>query len=403
MQFSPYAHAIALFPTYSNDGTLSPMIASARSLRATLPVVLAVVVVTSTLGLLVGWKLFAAAPPRLVQITADAKAVTARDVANFNPAAIFRYRDPGTVAIESVAGAVTIGGSGFVIDAQGHIVTASHVVVDYSHGGTIASSIYVDIGQNNRVMATIVGIDRFSDLAVLKVDPGQVELHPVPWGDSDAVLPGEPVAAIGAPFGYEHSITKGIVSAVHRTVRTQVSDSSIADAIQIDVPINHGNSGGPVFNARGEVIGIAQQIRSTTNVSEGVGFAVPSDTARRSAQQIIEGGRPHYAMIGLSTTTVSPQLAQQQHLGSPTGVLVTQASGPAATAGMSAGSQAVLFAGKTVQLGDELIRLGGAQVVTSDDVPRIVSHLAPGDAVTAVWYHGSVRHTGTIVAAERNL
>jgi S1-C subfamily serine protease len=251
------------------------------------------------------------------------------------------------------------------------------------------------------VTATVVGIDRFSDLAVLQVDPHEVQLTPVPWGDSDAVVPGEPVAVIGAPFGYKSSITRGIVSATHRTVLTQVSDSSIADAIQLDASVNRGNSGGPVFNARGQLIGIAQQIRSTTTASEGVAFAVPSDTARRSAEQIIADGKPHYAYVGMTTTTVTPQLARLLGLPVPAGVLVTESTGPASEAGISAGTHATLYAGHSVQVGDQLVELAGQKVLTSDDVPRIVSRIDAGSKVAAVYYHGGKRMTTTIATRER--
>src|SRR5213078_4439412 len=175
----------------------------------------------------------------------------------------------------------------------------------------------------DRAPAKIVGWDVFDDVGVLKVEPSAHSLTPVPLGNSAAVAVGEPVAAIGSPFGNEDSLGVGVVSATHRSIDSLTSSYALVDAIQTDAPINHGNSGGPLFDARGRVIGINAQIRSNSGNAEGVGFAVPINSAKRSMAQLIQHGSVSYAYIGVVTTDLTPAFAKHFHYGVQQGAVIT--------------------------------------------------------------------------------
>ncbi len=178
---------------------------------------------------------------------------------------------------------------------------------------TEADSVYVAFRDGDRIEAEIVGWDGYDDVALLRVDPKAHALEPVPLGDSSRVRAGDPVAAMGSPFGNEDSIAVGVVSAIRRSIDSLISIYRVVDAIQIDAPITHGNSGGPLFDARGRVIGINAQIRSDSGNAEGVGFAIPINAAKRSMAQLIATGRVVYAYLGVTTETLTPTLAR--HLG----------------------------------------------------------------------------------------
>ena len=178
---------------------------------------------------------------------------------------------------------------------------------------TEARNVYVGFKDRDRVQAKLIGWDVYDDVALLKVDPSAHPLAPVPLGDSSLVRAGDPVAAMGSPFGNEDSITTGVVSAIRRSIASLTSIYKVVDAIQIDAPITHGNSGGPLFDARGRVIGINAQIRTETGGAEGVGFAIPINAARRSMTQLAATGRVVYAYLGVTTEDLTPTLAR--HLG----------------------------------------------------------------------------------------
>ena len=219
-------------------------------------------------------------------------------------------------------------GSGFVVDKRGTLLTNAHVVTNVAEaaGGPVhgARTLYVEFKDRDRVPAKIVGWDLFSDIAVVRVDPGLHALSPVPLGSSAGVIVGAPVAAIGSPFNEQSSLSVGVVSATDRTIDSLTSGYSVANAIQTDTPINRGNSGGPLFDARGRVIGINAQIRSTSGTAEGVGFAIPIDTARRSLEQLLRSGRVSYAYIGVTTQDVTPGLARRFGFGARHGALVAR-------------------------------------------------------------------------------
>ncbi|HVW17443.1 MAG TPA: trypsin-like peptidase domain-containing protein, partial [Solirubrobacteraceae bacterium] len=238
----------------------------------------------------------------------------------FQPAQIYRARSAGVVTIVSSfggTGASESQGSGFVVARSGLILTDAHVITTAGQGAVgsarAARSVYVQFADGDRVPARIVGYDLYDDVGVVKVDPRDHAVHPVPLGRSDEVVVGAPVAAIGSPFGNADSLTVGVVSATGRAIPSLTTRYDLVDAIQTDAPINHGNSGGPLFDARGRVIGINAQIRSSGAGSgfEGVGFAVPIDSARRSLEQLLATGRVQYAYLGVTTEDLTPSVARR--------------------------------------------------------------------------------------------
>ena len=246
----------------------------------------------------------------------------------------------------------TAEGSGFVVDTSGDIVTNDHVV-------TGATAITVRFQNGKTVKATLVGTDPSTDVAVIKVNVAASDLHPLTFASSSAVEVGQPVAAIGSPFGLPETLTSGIVSAVNRTI-TAPNNYSISGAIQTDAPINHGNSGGPLLNASGQVIGVNAQIESDSGGNDGVGFAIPSDAVKSVADTIISGGKVQHAYLGITIATASS--------GSGAEVSAIKAASPALSAGLKAG--------------DVITAIDGTAVTTADDLTAKISAHQPGDKVT---------------------
>ena len=336
----------------------------------------------------------------------------------FDPARIYAARVPGVVTIVAFFGASgsadanAAQGSGFVASADGTILTNSHVVTTAGQGATGeavkgAKELYVEFSDGERVGAKIVGWDLFDDVGVIAVDPSQHPLTPLPLGDSSAVGVGEPVAAIGSPFGNESSLSVGIVSATRRSIPSLTSKYDLVDAIQTDAPINHGNSGGPLFDARGRVIGINAQIRSGGGQSgfEGVGFAVPINSAKRSMRQLLASGRVAYAYIGIRTEDVTPSIAR--HFNFPTlhGALIDRvdAGTPGARAGLRGGSDVQQFNGQEIVVGGDLVvAINGEPVRNGGDVVRIVSgDLLPGQVARLTIVRGSRREVVPVRLVER--
>jgi S1-C subfamily serine protease len=329
----------------------------------------------------------------------------------FDPARIYELRSPGVVTIFSMlAGGETAQGSGFVVSPDGYLLTSSHVITDAGLGQPaqrphVARRVYVEFADRDRVLAKVVGFDVFDDVGVLRVDPTQHRLSPVPLGESSAVRVGEPVAAIGSPFGNENSLAVGVVSATRRSIDSLTSPYDLPDAIQVDAPINHGDSGGPVFDARGSVIGIAAQIRSTTGSGEGVGFAVPIDAARRSMRELIESGSVSYAYVGIVTEDLTPSVARHFRLKVARGALIdsVRRGGAGARAGLRAGNRDVNLSGERIHLGgDVIVAIDGRSVTDSEDVLRIVTEgLRPGKAATFTVVRGGARLSLRVVPGER--
>jgi S1-C subfamily serine protease len=312
----------------------------------------------------------------------------------FDPAEIYRRRSQGVVTIYSFFGSGSQNadhaaqGSGFVVSPQGHILTSAHVITTAGDTGPTkaAQKVYVAFRDGDRVDAEIVGYDLNDDVGVLKVDPKDHRLRPVPLGDSSAVAVGEPVAAIGSPFGNVDSLAVGVVSSNSRSIPSLTSRYNVVDAIQTDAPITHGNSGGPLLDARGRVIGINAQIRSDTGDTQGVGFAVPINSARRSMAQLIERGRVAYAYVGVTASTLTPTLADRFGYSVDRGAVVDQiaAGSPGLRAGLRCGRDEEAFRGTTFKRGgDVIVAIDGHPVRSADDLVRIVSgRLEPGQQTT---------------------
>ncbi len=292
----------------------------------------------------------------------------------------------------------TATGSGFVIDDQGHILTNAHVVDG-------ADSVQVTLGDNADTLdAKVVGEDPSTDVAVLQVDDSGDQLHPLSLGDSKDVEVGDPVVAIGNPFGLDRTVTAGIVSAVQREISAP-NGFTIRDAIQTDAPINPGNSGGPLIDAAGRVIGINSQIESGGNGGNvGIGFAIPIDTAREVAQQLIDNGKVQHAFLGISGADLTSQIADALNLDRDQGALVQSVvpDSPADKAGIEAGDAQVTIDGQQVRAGgDVIIEVDGQPVHSMDDVIAAVDSKKPGDDLELTLLRGGDERTVTVTLAER--
>jgi S1-C subfamily serine protease len=308
----------------------------------------------------------------------------------FDPAAIYRSRNAGVVTVYSYfddrpAGDHAAQGSGFVVSKRGEILTSAHVVTstgDDDREPKGATRVFVAFVDGDRVPARLVGWDLYDDVAVLRIDPSTHSLEPVPLGDSARVVVGEPVAAMGSPFGNENSLAVGVVSATRRSIDSLTSDYTVADAIQTDAPITHGNSGGPLFNARGRVIGINAQIRSESGQSEGVGFAIPINAAKRSLQQLVQNGRVVYAYVGVNAEDLTPTIARRLDYAVDRGAVVACVvpDSPGAKAGLRGGSEKRQLNGFEFRFGgDVVVAIGNTKVRAADDLVRVVSEtLLPG-------------------------
>ena len=353
----------------------------------------------------------------VLQETAPAAAASAPRVrpllgGAFDPAAIYAERSAGVVTIFSVFGSggstTASQGSGFVVSPDGVILTNSHVITTAGEGDATArpaDSVYVEFRDRDRVAARIVGWDVFDDVGVIRVDPKAHVVAPLPLGDSSLVVVGEPVAAIGSPFGNENSLAVGVVSATERSIESLTSQYNLVDAIQVDAPINHGNSGGPLFDARGRVIGINAQIRSDSGNAEGVGFAVPINAARRSMEQLLATGRVAYAYVGVTSEDLTPGIARRFGYPVRYGAVITSVrpGSPGARAGLRGGSGERDFNGASFTYGgDVLVAVDGRPVRSASDVVRIVtSRLRPGQASTFTIFRDGERRSVRVVLDDR--
>ena len=282
-------------------------------------------------------------------------------------------------------------GSGFVLDKAGHIVTNYHVVQG-------ATKIEVSFSNQTSHSATIVGSDPSTDLAVLKVDAPVRALTPLPLGNSDDVQVGDQVVAIGNPFGLDRTATAGIISAIQRRI-TAPNGFSIDHALQTDAPINHGNSGGPLLDAHGQVIGVNSQIETGGNATAGnvgIGFAVPATTVKNVVAQILSTGKVEHAYLGVTVQDIDPNLAQVFHLPVKSGVLVetVQAGSGAAKAGVKGGTRQATVAGETYQMGgDVIVAVNGSSITSSGALRDLVAGRRPGDKLTLTLYRGTKKIT----------
>ena len=285
-------------------------------------------------------------------------------------------------------------GSGFVIDKSGHIVTNYHVVAG-------ADRVGVSFSSDEAVKAQIVGVDPTTDLAVLKVNTPPRGLTPLRFGRSASVRVGDAVVAIGNPFGFERSMTSGIVSAIGRVLETP-NNLAIDNAIQTDAPINPGSSGGPLLNARGEVIGVNTQITTQsggTGGNVGVGFAVPVDTVRSVTAQILRVGRAEHAFLGVEATRLPEDIARLFNLEPTRGLLIDSiVPGSAADkAGLRAGTRVVIVGGESWHLGgDIIVAVDGEPVVTPERLRSTLAKKRPGDTMKLEVYRGDRKLTFTV-------
>jgi S1-C subfamily serine protease len=275
-------------------------------------------------------------------------------------------------------------GSGFVIDKEGHIVTNDHVIAG-------AQKVQVSFSGTDEIGARVVGKDPSTDVAVLQIDAHSRSLTPLPLGDSDEVQVGDEVVAIGNPFSLTRTATAGIVSAVERTIDAP-NGFSIGHAIQTDAAINHGNSGGPLIDNAGDVIGVNAQITAGTAGNVGIGFAIPVNTVKSVAAQLIRNGKVLHAFLGVAAQPVTPSLARLFNLPVSHGLLV-QAVTPrsaAAHAGLRAGSTPVLVGGESYALGgDIIVAVDGKSVSTQSQLRELLTLDKPGDRLGLTIYRGA--------------
>src|ERR1700726_4419291 len=274
-------------------------------------------------------------------------------------------------------------GSGFVIDPRGYILTNYHVVQG-------AQAISVTLGDRSHYDAKFVGADERNDIAMVKIDPKDRKLPALIMGDSDGLLVGQRVLAIGNPFGFQSTLTTGVVSALGRTVQT--GQTTVIDgAIQTDAAINQGNSGGPLLNSHGEVIGINSAIYTPSGTTAGIGFAIPISTARLISQDLITEGRVHRAFLGLEARLLTPAVAEALHLPVQEGLLIQRVfpGGSAERAGLRGGSRTAILGMRRVLLGgDVLTGIDGRPITEQMDLNLALNRKRPGDTIKVEFYRG---------------
>jgi S1-C subfamily serine protease len=341
---------------------------------------------------------------------ASPSAVAIRPSAGLSINDIYRRSAPGVVQVTSTS-VVTVPadpffggqffpeqqqqqslGSGFVVDKAGHVVTNYHVVQG-------ARKIRVSFSNGASMKAAVVGTDPSSDLAVLKIDASSRALTPLPLGDSDLAKVGDPVVAIGNPFGLDRTVTAGIVSAIQRAI-TAPNGYTIDHVIQTDAAINHGNSGGPLLNGRGDVIGVNSQIETGDNSSSsgnvGVGFAIPSNTVKAVIAQLIRQGHIDRAFIGIGAVPITRDLARVFRLPVARGLLVqsVQPGSGASKAGIRPGTTQVVLAGESYNLGgDIVVTADGKPLAGLNTLRDLVAAKKPGDTITLVVYRNGKKTT----------
>lgn len=292
--------------------------------------------------------------------------------------------------------AVEGAGSGFVMDARGYVLTNFHVVQG-------AQTIEVVLGDQSRHTAKFIGADERNDVALLKIDTGKKPLTVLPLGDSEGLQVGQKVLAIGNPFGFQSTLTTGVVSALGRTVQTSQS-TYIDEAIQTDAAINRGNSGGPLINTHGEVIGINSAIYTPTGTTAGIGFAIPINTAKRIAHDLITDGRVHQAFLGVDTISINESFAEALGLPAQEGLLVqtTTRGGPAAVAGIHGGDRVAQAGMRRFYTGGDVITaIDGAKVSNPVDVSLALNKKRPGDTVMVTLFRGGKKMDLPVKLGER--
>jgi putative serine protease PepD len=287
-------------------------------------------------------------------------------------------------------------GSGFIIDPRGYILTNFHVVQE-------AQSIEVVLGDQSKYAAKYIGADPRNDVALIKIEPKGKPLTALTLGDSSSLQVGQKVLAIGNPFGFQSTLTTGVVSALGRTVQTSQT-TFIDEAIQTDAAINRGNSGGPLINSHGEVIGINSAIFTPTGTTAGIGFAIPINTAKSIATDLITDGRVHRAFLGVETLPIGGWLSEALDLPVQEGLLVETVTrgGPAAAAGIRGGDRLVQAGMRRIHIGGDVITaIEGQKIAGQIDVNVVLNHKRPGDVVTVTVYRGAKKIDIPVKLGER--
>ena len=287
-------------------------------------------------------------------------------------------------------------GSGSIVDTKGHILTNHHVVAD-------AQKLEVTLGDGSKWPAKLVGSDPDNDLAVIKIDAPREKLKAISMGDSKNLKIGQKVLAIGNPFGFERTLTTGVISSLGRTIRSEVG-TLIEDVIQTDAAINPGNSGGPLLNSDGEIIGINSAIISPSGGNVGIGFAIPVNTAKRIIPELISKGYVTYPWIGATIDTLSPEAAKYLKLKIERGALIAGVvkGGPADKAGLIGGSQRVQVGNRIVLAGgDIVVKADDQEIKTSEELIRYIREKKPGDSITFKVYRKDKYENVKVILGER--
>jgi S1-C subfamily serine protease len=296
-------------------------------------------------------------------------------------------------------GGGTATGSGIVLDAKGHILTNNHVIEG-------ADKIEVKLGESDHeYTAKVVGTDPASDLALIQVEAPSKELDPLTLGDSSKMEVGDPVVAIGNPFGLDRTVTSGIVSALQRQIEAP-NGFSIDNVIQTDAAINPGNSGGPLINSAGEVIGINSQIETGggNDGNVGIGFAIPINTAKEVIHELETKGSVEHAYLGITGGTISPELAKAFNLPVKQGVLIqsVEKGGPSDKAGLEGGTTPVTIEGEEVMVGgDIIVEAEGKKITNMEQIIELVNQHKPGDEVTLKYLRDGKEKTATVTLGIR--
>ncbi len=311
---------------------------------------------------------------------------------------VYARVSPGVVCITAAEQFGSCIGSGFIIDDEGHIVTNNHVA-------QADPDLLVTLADEHTVPAEVVGTDPGSDLAVIQIDVAADLLTVVPLGESGSLRVGQRAIAIGNPFGLARTVTTGIISSLGRTLPRDDSDFQIAELIQTDAAINPGNSGGPLLNSQGEVIGVNTAIRSLTGVNSGVGFAIPVDIVRRVVPELISLGRYRHPWVGVTGSSISPEMVEVMELPVETGVLIfsVEPDSPASKAGLLGGDTEVVIAGRPMRGGgDILVAIEGMPVNDFDDlVNYLASSTSVGDTVNVTIIRDGAELSVALVLEER--
>jgi S1-C subfamily serine protease len=347
--------------------------------------------------------------------TAYSTSTTGSTSGSLTPQQIYSSLSSGVVMVVSDFGGSTTSpfgqtqsgqalGTGFVVDKQGYILTNAHVVEESGQRASNVTVVFNKGGsETQRVKGQLVGVDTGSDVAVIKVDPSSLTLNPLPLGNSDKIVVGESVVAIGNPLGYDFSITSGIVSATGRSLQAP-NGQTIPNGIQTDAAINQGNSGGPLIDSSGRVIGINEQIASQGGGNEGLGFAVPINTAIRSLEQLKANGKVTYAWMGVGLKTITSDIANSLNMNSQGGALVEQVSpgSPAAKAGVKGGSKTVTVQGQQfVTGGDVIVKVDNTAIQSADDLIAYLGTKKPGDTIKVTVERNGATQELSVTLAQR--